>query len=455
MKSREIDMTTGRTFTKILLFAGPLILAGILQCLYNAADIIVIGRFAGEAPLAAVGATASLISLITNMFIGLSVGTAITVSIAIGARNTERIRRLVHTSIAIACVAGIAVTAIGFFGAQFFLELMKTPDDILDMATTYLRIYFLGSVPTLLYNYGAAVIRSAGDSRRPLYYLAVSGIINVFLNLFFVIVCHMTVDGVAIATVIAQTVSAACVIVQLLLRRDACRLSIAKLRFHGKELLDILRTGIPAGIQSVVFSISNTIIQAAINGFDTFAVAGNTSGSNIDGFIYTAMYAMHTTAVTAVGQNVGAGKPERIRRILFQCLLTVVMISVILGGIVLIFMRPLLRIYLPNSPESVEFGVIRLTILVSTYFLCGIMDTVVGVSRGMGQTLLPMVMSVTGVCGIRLVWIATIFRRFHTLAVLYVSYPISWAVTAAIQLVACFVILKRLMKNKGETPALS
>ncbi len=447
-KSYEVDMTEGPLFRKLLAFAIPLMLSGILQCLYNAADIVVIGRFVGDEPLAAVGATGSLISLVTNLFIGLSIGTSITVSTAIGARNEGRIHRLVHTSVALSLVCGAIAMAVGMSGAYTFLQWMDTPDNILDMATEYMQIYFAGSLFSMFYNFGAAVLRAAGDTRRPLYFLMLSGLVNVVLNLFFVIVCGMDVDGVAYATIISQALSAILVFIALLRYPGACRFSCRQLRFHARETWDIVRTGLPAGIQSVVFSFSNIIIQSAINSFDSFAVAGNTAASNLDGLNYTAMNALSTTAVTAIGQNVGAGKMKRITPVLLQCLLIVTIVGLTFGGCIFLFGEQLLHIYLPDSPESVQYGLIRISILGLTYVFCGWMETACGVGRGMGSTVAPMLASILGVVGIRLVWIYTIFAmpEYHTLEMLYWSYPLSWLVTFATHLVLFGIIRHRLVR---------
>lgn len=444
----EVDLTEGSVFGKILAFALPLVLSNILQCLYNAADVIVVGRFAGELPLAAVGATSSIINLIINLFIALSVGTSVTVATAIGARNRERTQKLIHTSIALALVCSVFVTLVGVLGARRFLIMMDTPADILDMATAYMQIFFSGSLFSLLYNFGAAILRAAGDSRRPLIYLAVAGVINVLLNLFFVIVLEMTASGVALATVLSQAISATLVLIALFRHTGDCRLSVKSLCFHGRETWDILRTGLPAGVQSAIFSLSNTMIQTAVNSFDnSLIVAGNTAAMNIEGFVFTAMYAMHVTAVTAAGQNIGAGKYHRLNAVLRNCLLIVTLIGAVLGSLSYLFAEPLLGIYLPKSPEAITYGVRRLAIIGLSYFICGLMDTLVGFQRGMGNTLVPMVVSVLGVCGIRMVWIYTIFAAYPTLEVLFFSYPATWLVTGIFQFILCMIIKRRLVRR--------
>ncbi|MBQ8351898.1 MAG: MATE family efflux transporter [Clostridia bacterium] len=447
-KKYEVDLTEGSLFGKILAFAIPMMLSSILQSLYNAADIIVVGRFAGPQPLAAVGATGVLIGLFVNLFIALSVGTSVTVSVAIGAKNKERIHRLVHTSIALSLFCGVLITVVGILGSRTMLVWMDTPAEIMDMAVKYMQIYFAGSIFSLFYNFGAAVLRAAGDSRRPLYFLAVSGALNVGLNLFFVIKLGMAADGVALATVASQFLSALLVLITLLRTPGDCRFSFRHMRFYRKETLDILKTGLPAGIQSVVFNISNSLIQKAVNSFDTLAIAGNTAAGNLDGFVYTAMYSMHATAVTAVGQNVGAKKYRSINKIVGICLLLVTLIGLAVGGLLLLFAEPLLSLYLPDTPEAIEYALIRMSITTATYFLCGWMDTIVGCSRGMGNTLVPMIVSIVGVCGIRLGWLYTVFAAIPTMQMLYFSYTASWAVTAVLQL-CLFIWLKRRLVRRA------
>ena len=446
----EVDLTEGPVFLKVLSFALPLILANILQALYNATDMVIVGLFAGDLPLGAVGATSALINLMLNLFIALSVGTSVTVATAVGARNRERTQKLVHTSIALALVCGVFVTILGLACSRRFLILMNTNAELLDMATAYMRIFFSGSVFSLVYNFGAAILRAAGDSRRPLYYLMISGAVNVVLNVFFVAVCGMTADGVALATVLSQVLSAALVVRALLRHTGDIHLSFEKIRFYGREVWDILRTGLPASVQSMIFSISNMMIQTAVNSFDNaLVVSGNTAAMNIESFVYTAMYAMHATSVTAMGQNIGAGKYRRMNAVMGYSLLAVAAIGLLMGGAVALFAEPLLDIYLTDS-EAIEVGVLRLTIIGIPYLLCGVMDTLVGCSRGMGDTLKTMFVSVAGVCGVRIVWIYTVFAAYRTLPVLYLSYPVTWIITGVMQLVLCLVIKRRIQRRAEQ-----
>lgn len=449
-KSNEIDLTQGPLFAKLLSFAVPTMLSGLLQCLYNAADSIVVGRFAGDAPLAAVGATGSLVNLIVNLFVGFSVGSSITAATSIGAKNSERTQRILHSSIAISLVCGVVVSLIGIIGAPYFLKLMDTPADIIEMSTLYLRIFFSGSIFSMIFNFGAAILRAAGDSKRPMIYLAISGLANVLLNLAFVICFGMDVDGVALATVISQMLSAIMVVVALCKNQGDCHLDFKKIRFHAQEVVAIIKTGLPAGVQSVVFALSNSIIQSTINTFDTIAVAGNAAASNIEGFIYTAMYSFHATAVTATGQNVGAKKISRINKILPVCVGMSAATGLVMGALATLLAKPLVALYLPNSIESVVYGAERLSVICVLYFLCGVMDTIVGVSRGMGNTVAPMIVSILGVCGIRLGWIFFIFPLAPTLISLYLSYPVSWLVTGIVQLIMCLKVKKKLQIKYDE-----
>ena len=447
---KEVDLTEGSVFKKVLSFALPLILSNILQALYNAADMVVVGLCAGDLPLGAVGATTALTNLMLNLFIALSVGLSVTVATAVGARNKERTQKLVHTGMALALVCGVFVTVLGLTCSRRFLILMDTNAELLDMATAYMTIFFSGSVFSLVYNFGAAILRAAGDSRRPLYYLMISGVVNVGLNLIFVTLCGMTADGVALATVISQVLSAVLVVRALLQHTGDIRLFPRQIRFHGREVWDILRMGLPAGVQSTMFSVSNTMIQTAINSFDNaLLVSGNTAALNLEGFVFTAMYAIHVTAVTAMGQNIGAGKHKRLNAVIGSCLATVAMIGLIMGGLLTLFAEPLLDIYLTQE-EAMQYGVERLLVIGTTYILCGLMDTLVGCSRGMGNTLVPMIVSVVGVCGIRIVWLYTVFAAYHTLPVLYLSYPVTWGITGVMQLILCLTLKNRLCAAQNE-----
>ena len=445
-KSYEIDMCNGPLTGKLLRFAIPLMFSGILQLLFNAADIIVAGRFAGHQALAAVGSTSSLINLLVNVFIGLSVGTNVLCANYIGAKQEKAVSETVHTSVLLSLVCGVILIFIGVLLAKPLLTLMGTPDDVLNQATLYMRIYFVGMPATMLYNFGAAILRAVGDTKRPLYFLFASGVVNVILNLVFVIVFHLGVAGVAIATVISQCISALLVL-RCLMHDDAMyRLHLDKLKIHKSRLILMIRIGLPAGMQGAVFSISNVLIQSSVNSFGSVAMAGNTAASNIEGFIYTSMNAFHQTAISFTSQNYGAGKKERINRILIQCELLVFIVGFVMGNLAFLFGDKLLTIY-STDRDVIEYGLIRMGVICTTYFLCGMMDVFVGSLRGLNYAVLPMIVSVVGACGLRILWIFTVFQWNRSLFVLYLSYPVTWFITAAAHLV-CYIIVKRNLDKK-------
>ena len=442
----EMDMTTGALLPKVLMFSGPLILTGILQLLYNAADIVVVGRFAGAQALAAVGSTGSLINLLVNVFMGLSVGASVVIARAYGAGDFNAVRTGVHTAITVACIAGVVVGIIGVAAARPLLTLMGSPVDVIDDATLYVQIYFMGMPANMLYNFGAAILRAVGDTRRPLYYLTVAGIVNVLLNLVLVIGFHMSVAGVAIATVASQVISMVLVIVCLLRTDGAIHLDLKQLRINGAQLKEIIRVGLPAGLQGSLFSISNVLIQSSINSFGSIAMAGNSAASNIEGFIYTAMNAMHQANLTFASQNLGAKQYGRVRKVMWVCLGTVTAIGLGMGMIFLGIGPTLLGFY-NTDPEVIRFGMIRMAIIMPTYFFCGLMDVMVGQLRGIGYSIMPMIVSLTGACLLRVVWIYTIFAANPTLETLYNSYPISWFATFATHLVCYLILGKRKLKR--------
>lgn len=446
-KEKTIDMTEGPIFGKLLAFAFPLMLSGILQSLYNAADNLVVGRFASEAALAAVGACGSICSLLVAVFISISVGTSVTVAHAVGAKDKERTERLVHTSVTLSLVLGVFVTVVGLLTARPLLLMMNTPEEILDMATDYLRIYCAGALFSIFYNFGAAILRSAGDSKRPLYYLAISGAVNVLLNLLFVIGFGMTADGVALATALSQALSAVFVLFALLRRTDDCRLSLHALRICRRELIDVLRIGVPAAIQGALFSISNMMVQSTVNTFDTPAVAGNTAARQLDDFIWMATSSVGVSSVTAIGQNMGARKLSRIPRAVFSCLLVGTLTSALMGAVVYFSAPTLLYLFLPNGGEAMTYALTRIAILSTTYFTAAWMDTLSSVMRGLGYSFLPMVVSVFGVCGIRMLWITLIFPLIPTYETAFYCFPVSWILTAIAHFI-CFLIVFRQIKRR-------
>ena len=446
-RKNDMDMTCGPFFKKLLVFSIPLVLSGVLQLLYNAADLIVVGQYAGQTAVAAVGSTGSLTNLIVNVFLGLSVGVSVTVAISLGAHDSENTNKLVHTAVTTSLIGGVILAIVGFFCSRTFLIWMDTPDDVIDQASIYLQIYFLGMPANLFYNYGSAIMRTTGDTSRPLYILAASGLVNVILNILLVKYTPLDVEGVAIATVVSQILSAVATLYCLIKYNNDCKLYLSKLRIHKAQFLRILRIGIPAGIQGSIFSLSNVIIQSSVNSFGSAVMAGNSAASNLEGFVYTGMNSFYQASVTFTGQNVGAKKLNNIKPIWLYNIAMVMGIWAILSGGIYLFRYPLLALYLPDAPESVSYGILRMQIIFLTYFLCGLMEVTVGSTRGMGASLAPMLMSIIGVCGSRILWIFTIFKFVHTLEMLYISYPVSWLVTFLAQVVGMIIVKRRLVKH--------
>ena len=439
----QIDMVHGPLAGKLLVFAIPLMLSSILQLLFNAADVIVVGRWSGKEALAAVGSNTSLINLMVNLFVGFSVGTNVVVARDLGAGREEDVRDSVHTSIALSLISGVALMGLGLLLSRQMLELMGSPEDVIGLAALYLRIYFCGMPGNMLYNFGAAILRAQGDTKRPLYFLTAAGIINVILNLVFVIVFHMDVAGVALATIISQYVSAILVLLTLMRDKGPLRVDLRALRLDMKVVRRILQVGLPAGFQGMVFSISNVVIQSSINSFGSTVVAGSAASSNIEGFVYAGMNAFYQTALTFTSQNYGACECKRVDRIMGLCLLYSGLIGLVLGNLAYLFGYPLGSIYAPGQEEVIAQAVDRLSICCTTYFLCGLMDTQVGVLRGIGYSVVPMIVSLVGSCALRLLWVATIFQLNRTPEMLYLSYPVSWAITAATHFVFFLFIRKR------------
>lgn len=439
-------MCNGPLFGKILLFSLPLMLSGILQLLFNAADVVVVGRFAGNEALAAVGSTGSLTNLLINLFIGLSVGTNVLVARYYGGKQEEEASRTVHTSILVSVVGGALLAVLGIALARPLLQMMDTPENVISHSVLYMRIYFMGMPVMLVFNFGSAILRAIGDTRRPLFYLIIAGVINVILNLWFVIGFHMGVAGVALATVLSQCVSTALIIRSLLQSEGCFRLEPGKLRMDWEKLGKIVAIGLPAGLQGALFSISNVLIQSSVNSFGSVAMAGNTAGSNIEGFVYVAMNSVHQAAVSFTGQNLGGRKYDRIRNILLECLLLVTVIGLALGSGIVHFGSRLLGFY-SSDAEVIAYGLQRMKIICTWHFLCGVMDVVVGCIRGLGYAVMPMIVSLLGACAFRVFWIYTFFQWDRTLPMLYISYPISWGLTAAVHLI-CFVAVYRKLKVK-------
>jgi len=445
-KRYEMDLCSGPILNKILIYTLPLIASGILQLLFNAADMIVAGRFAGSIALAAVGATSSLVNLFINVFLGLSVGTNVVIAHFYGARMNNEVSETVHTSVALALICGVVLSILGFVLAPPMLKLMGTPAEVLPHSVDYLRIYFLGMPVMLIYNFGAAILRAVGDTRRPLYYLTLAGAVNVILNVIFVVSFGLGVKGVALATIISQAVSAFMVIRVLIKSEGVIKLDIKGVRLYRDKVMRIARVGLPAGFQGSIFSISNVLIQSSVNSFGAVAVAGNTAAMNLEGFVYNSMNAFHQTAISFTGQNMGARQYSRVKKIMTTCLACVFVTGALLGTVSYIFGAPLLSLY-TTSGDVIGYGLKRMQIIMLSYFLCGIMDVMVGTIRGMGYSVMPMIVSLMGACVFRIIWIFTVFRLIHEPACLYMSYPISWGLTFAAHLMCFLFIAGRRLKE--------
>lgn len=449
MARRYFDVTQGPLFKKTLLYTIPIILTSILQLLFNAADLIVVGS-ASEIYVAAVGATGAVTNLIVNLFIGLGSGISVVTAQSLGARDYKSTQNTVHTAIPLAIIGGGFLTIVGVFIATPMLKAMGTPEDVIEYSAIYMRLYFCGMIPNLIYNFGAAILRATGDTKGPLYYLTIAGVINVILNFVFVKAFKMTVDGVAVATVISQSVSAMLVLYALIKRDDACRFDIKAMRLEKNALWQILKIGVPAGFQSALYSITNVMIQASINSFGSAAMAGIAAANNIDGFGYVAVNAFYHTALNFTGQNVGAKKYDRIKKVYAINVACVICSGIIIGLIFCLFGKNLINLYSVNDSEGVYFGMTRIFIVGTTYFLCGIVDVTTGTVRGMGSSLLPMLNSIIGICGVRLLWVFTVFEAFHTPEILFIAYPISWGVTFISGFIIFLIVFKKIKKSSEE-----
>lgn len=444
--SYRMDMTEGPLTTKIIKFTIPVMLTGILQLLFNTADVIVVGRFTGKTALAAVGSTGSLINLLVSLFMGLSIGTNVLVARYQGAKDDKAVSETVHTSIALGIVGGLILLIIGVVATRPLLEMMATPEDVIDQSTLYMRILFFGMPLNLILNFGAAILRAIGDTKRPLYYLTIAGVINLFLNIFLVTVFSLGVAGVAIATVISEGVSCGLILLCLKHETGAIRLYFNRIKINPSKCVDIMKIGLPAGLQGCIFSISNVLIQSSVNSFGSTVMAGNTAASNIEGFVYVSMNSLHQTCISFTSQNFGAGKFKRIKKVLINCLVIVAITGLVLGNSAYFFGKYLLSAY-NNEAEVISYGLIRLSIISTMYFLCGLMDVMVGAMRGIGYSILPMIVSLVGACGLRIVWIYTVFVKFRTLDILFISYPVTWTITFLSHLV-CYYIVTRKYKDK-------
>ena len=437
----EIDMCNGTIMDKLISFSVPLILSGILQLLFTAVDIIVVGRFSGSQALAAVGSTTALINIFTNLFIGISLGANVLAARFYAAQKDKEMSETVHTAIMLALISGVVMLFVGIFFARGALELMGTPDDVIGQSTLYMRIYFAGMPFFMLYNYGAAILRAVGDTKRPLLFLIVSGVVNACLNLFLVIAFHLGVAGVAIATVTAQGISCALVLRCLQRSQASYQLRFRDLKIRGCYVQQIFQVGLPAGIQSTVINFSNALLQSSVNSFGSIAMAGYTAANNLFGFLYVSTNSITQACMSFTSQNYGVGKWKRMDRVLFDCIILSVAVMLILGGGMYFFGPEVLKIYTTN-PRVISCGMEVLTYTTLTYFLCGIMDLLPGALRGMGYSSVPMILSIIGTVGTRIVWIFGIFPNHRSLDILFISYPVSWMITIVLQVI-CFYFVRR------------
>lgn len=442
----SLDMTKGPWLKKILIFSLPLMLTGLLQMVYNTADIVVVGRFAGPASLAAVGATSSLVNLILNIFLGMAMGSGVMSARYIGAEDEDRLSKCVHTAMSLSIICGIFVSIFGFFMSEKLLILMDSPADVLPLSKLYLQIYFLGAPASLVYNFGAAIVRSTGDTKRPLYILTSTGLVNIGLNLLLVINFHMDVAGVAIATITAQYISAILIVIRLFRIEGACRISLKKLKIHANELKKILLIGVPAGIQNSLFSFSNVVIQSTVNSFGSTAMSGITAGSNFESFVYICTNAISQTTMTFSSQNMGARNYDNLGKIYKRCILLSILIGGGMSAVGVIFRNQVVGIF-STDPEVIEIGAARLAMILPFYSFCSLMDVGGGQLRGMGKSFEPMIITLLGSCGIRLLWVFLFFPKNPTLLYLYWAYPISWSVTFFVLFAFYFIIKRKIVRS--------
>ena len=439
-------MCNGTIMDKLVSFAVPLMISGILQLMFNAVDIIVVGRFSGSQALAAVGSTTALINVFTNLFIGVSLGANVLAARFYAAGKAKEMSETVHTSVTLALVSGVAMAVVGLVFSRWALEVMGTPADVIDQSTLYMRIYFLGMPFFMLYNYGAAILRAVGDTKRPLMFLIVAGVINAVLNMILVIVFHLGVAGVAVATIISQLISCILVLRCLYMTDSSYQLRFSRLCMKKFYLVQIFQVGIPAGVQSTVINFSNALLQSSVNSFGSTAMAGYTAANNILGFLYASVNAVTQACMSFTSQNYGVGKYKRLDRVLLDCGILSFLIALVLGCGSYLFGGEILKIYTEDS-EVIRCGVEILSITTVPYFLCGIMDLFPGALRGMGHSGVPMILSIIGTVGTRIVWIFLIFPQHRSLYTLFISYPASWAITIVMQVI-CFVFVRRKVHGK-------
>ncbi len=446
-----VNFLNGNLLKNMAIFAIPLMLTSIIQLLFNAADMMVVGKFGSAVAMAAVSSTSSLIHLIVNFFVGLSVGTNVVVARAVGANNENDASKAVHSAILIAVIGGLVAGIGGFFISEPALRLMDTPDDVIGQATSYVKIYFLGAPGSLIYNFGSSVLRSIGDSKRPMYFMSISGVVNIILNLILVIQFNLDAAGVAIATTTSNYVAAILTLWSLTKIDGMCRLHFKMLKIDKKSTIEIIRIGMPSGIQSCLFSVSNTLIQSSINSFGSTVMSGNAVSQNIEGFVSISINASAQAAMTFTSQNLGAKKHERIRPIFYNALILATIIWAFIGGLIFLARLPIMSLY-TNSSDVVSFALIRFFIMTPGYIIGGFMDVSTCSLRGLGCSMPPMIVTVLGVCVLRVAWIYTVFEQVGTLESIYISYPISWVITFGVNTVLYFVLSRKkinLLKNES------
>ena len=456
LKSKELNLLEGPLLGKVFLFSLPLMATNLLQVFYNAADMVVAGMSGVDGAIGAIGTTGAFINLVLNIFMGFSVGTNVVVARCIGKGDKEQISNAVHTSLVMAAIFGTVCMGIGMIVTRPILIMLGDEGHILDLACLYTYIYFAGSPFIAVANYEIAILRAEGDTRTPLVVLTITGLLNVVMNLFFVLVCKMSVDGVALATVLSNVISVVALAFVLMRRETACRLELRKLRINMRAFKEIVRDGLPAGLQGALFSISNMLIQSAIIGINNTMcpggsdiIDGNAAGSSLEGFAYTATNSVYQAAVTFTSQHFGAGKFKRIGSVMRNCYLVTTIVAFVVSGILLVFRMPLLGLYV-NSPMAIEAGLTRMYIMVIPYFGLAWMEVGSGILRGLGKSFTSTLISLIGTCAFRLIWIWTVVPLYPNLVTVYLSYPISWFMTAALHLTFSLVVRARYRKKYGD-----
>lgn len=446
LKNREMNMCEGALLKKLIIYALPLMATNVLQLLFNAADVAVLGIFKGDTPVAAVGSTGALINLIVGLFVGLSVGANVLIARCVGENNEKRARRIVGMSMLISVSIGVVLSVIGVIFAKTFLSWMDCPDGVIDLATKYLQIYFIGMPIMLLYNFCASILRAVGDTLKPLIFLLISGVVNVGLNVLFVTVFNKDVEGVAIATITSQAISAVLSIITLLKGDGFAKLELRRIKIYPKELWLMVKVGIPAGIQGCLFSLSNVLIQSSINSFGDLVVAGNSIAMQLDGFIFTSMNAISLSSLAFVSQNLGANNYERIKKTLWCAIGVVVCVGIVVSGLIMAI-SPFICSFIADSEIVAEYALIRIMLIGSTYFLCGIMDVLSYTLRGLGKSTLAMCLTLAGTCLLRIVYVSTILVWYKNLYVLYMVYPVSYVVSIIMFVIAYIPTMKSIKRQ--------